>query len=57
MPANVLFIQDILNQIVNFQIIDKDMVNNDIIEPIFGKKEESKDEEQDGEKKEDGEEE
>ena len=57
MPANVLFIQDILNQIVNFQIIDKDMVNNDIIEPIFGKKEESKGEEQDEEKEEDGEEE
>ena len=36
MPANVLFIQKVLSDIVNFKPVDKATIQKKIIEPIFG---------------------
>ena len=36
MPANVLFIQKVLSDIVNFKPVDKATIQEKIIEPIFG---------------------
>ena len=36
MPANVVFVQNIVYEIINFQIIDKKTLQKKFIEPIFG---------------------
>ena len=36
MPANVVFIQKIVYDIINFQIIDKKTLQKKLIEPVFG---------------------
>ena len=36
MPANVVFVQKILDDIVNFQVVDKKTLQETIIAPIFG---------------------
>ena len=36
MPANILFVKKVLDDIVNFKIVDKETLNKTIIEPIFG---------------------
>ena len=36
MPANVVFVKKVIDGIVNFQIIEKDTVREQVIEPLFG---------------------
>ena len=42
MPANVLLVMDALNQIVNFSVVDKEIINSKIVEPLFGDEEQEK---------------
>ena len=35
MPSNVILVQDVLLQIVNFQPIDKEEIYGSIVEPVF----------------------
>ena len=35
MPSNVLFVQEIVDQIVNFSIFDKEALQNSFLAPIF----------------------
>ena len=39
MPANIAFMQTLLKQIVYFSIVDNVQVQDNIVEPLFGKKE------------------
>ena len=36
MPANVVFVQNLLNEINNLQIISKETLQKKLIEPVFG---------------------
>ena len=36
-PANVIFMADIMNQVVNFNMLEHAYVEEHILEPIFGK--------------------
>ena len=36
MPANVVFFQNLINEIVNLQIISKENLQKKLIEPVFG---------------------
>ena len=38
-PANVIFMADIMNQVVNFTILEHDYIEEHILEPIFGNQE------------------
>lgn len=38
LPANVLFMQDVIDQIVNFKPIDKETLQENILDPVFGSK-------------------
>ena len=40
MPANIIFVQKVVNDVVNFQVIDKQTLKETIYEPIFGSYEE-----------------
>ena len=40
MPANIIFVQKVVNDVVNFQVIDKQTLRETIYEPIFGSDEE-----------------
>ena len=37
MPANVVMVQDVIDQIVNFSVLEESTVKEKVIEPIFGK--------------------
>ena len=36
MPANVVFVQNLINEIINLQIISKETLQKKLIEPVFG---------------------
>jgi len=36
LPANVLFMQDVIDQIVNFKPIDKETLQENFLDPVFG---------------------
>ena len=36
LPANVIFIQEIVIGVINFKIVDKETLEEIFIEPIFG---------------------
>ena len=42
MPANVVIVEEVMSQIVNFQLIDKEVLHEKIVVPIFGSKEPGK---------------
>lgn len=41
LPANVIFIQEIVIGVINFKIVDKETLEEIFIEPIFGTSEET----------------
>ena len=43
LPSNIVFIQSIIDQVVNLKIIDDEAMQTFIIAPIFGVKDDSED--------------
>ena len=37
MPANVVMVQEVIDQIVNFSVLEESTVKEKVIEPVFGK--------------------
>lgn len=44
LPANIVFVQKIVDQVVNFSIFDKAILQEKLIDPILGKSEDQTDE-------------